>query len=155
MLINGQDGVLTVGGTAAGAIEMVESQTKSELDALGPGQKQTITETTSLVKRGRSGKNIIPREAGWDEGWAWNDVQGAEGWWQTLMRGVWVDGSKVLKNQAVVIDVRILLPFFAKTETQTADLAIDQQPTHSRPTARCQSILRLNFWLKAAASSVL
>ncbi len=37
--------------------------------------------------------------------WTWSKVQGAEGWWQTLMPGVWIDGRRVLKNQPVVLDV--------------------------------------------------
>lgn len=110
MLINGQDGVLSIGGTAANAIEMVEMQTKSELDSLAGSERQEpvpAKKLPSLGKRGRTGKGIITRQADWEEGWALTDVQGAEGWWQVLMRGVWVDGSKVLKNQAVVIDVSL------------------------------------------------
>ena len=112
MLINGQEGVLSLGGTAAGAIELVETQTKSELDSLGGDEKQEpkpIEKLPPLNKRGRTSKGITVREPGWEEGWTWSDVQGAEGWWQVLMQGVWVDGSKVLKNQAVVVDVRTSL----------------------------------------------
>ena len=113
MLINGQEGVLSIGGTAARAIEMVVSQTEVELDQLGgkenagkPKPKPKIEkELPPLAKRGRTGKGIVSRQADWEEGWAWNSVQGADGWWQLLMRGVWVDGSRVLRNQAVVIDV--------------------------------------------------
>lgn len=112
MLINGQDGVLSLGGTAAGAIEMVETQTKSQLDSIGGKGKQElkpVEELPPLKKRGRTSKGVTARQPDWEDGWTWSDVQGAEGWWQVLMRGVWVDGSKVLKNQAVVVDVCILL----------------------------------------------
>ncbi|KAL6719830.1 mRNA decay protein [Lecanora helva] len=108
MLINGQDGVLSLGGTAAGAVALVESQTKSQLDSLGGGENEDLKpaeQLQPLKKRGRTSKGITVREPEWDDGWTWSDVQGAEGWWQVLMDGVWVDGSKVLKNQAVVIDM--------------------------------------------------
>lgn len=42
----------------------------------------------------------------WKDDWRWTPVEGAEGWWQTLMRGVWVDNAKILKNQPTVVDVR-------------------------------------------------
>ena len=48
---------------------------------------------------------IEAREASWKDDWEWTKVQGAEGWWQILMQGVWVGGSRVLQNQAAVIDV--------------------------------------------------
>ena len=110
MLINGQDGVLSLGGTAALAIQMVEAQTKAELDSLGGHEQQEPMPAAEpippLVKRSRTKEDIAPRQPDWDDGWTWTDVQGAEGWWQILMRGVWVDSSKVLTNQAVVVDVR-------------------------------------------------
>ena len=108
MLINGQDGVLSVGGTAASTIEMVVSQTEHALDQMGETEKGNVTSVEKLpplVKRGRHGKEIVTKREDWETGWVWTDVQGAEGWWQLLMRGIWVDGSKVLQNQAVVVDV--------------------------------------------------
>lgn len=108
MLINGQDGVLSVGGTAASAIEMVVSQTENALNQLGgieKGEVAPVEKLPPLVKRGRHGKEVVTKREDWETGWVWTGVQGAEGWWQLLMRGVWVDGSKVLHNQAVVIDV--------------------------------------------------
>lgn len=109
MLINGQDGVLSVGGTAASAIDLVVSQTERELDQLGAtakGDAVPAENTIGLAKRGRTSKGIVTRQEDWETGWTWSGVQGAEGWWQLLMRGVWVDGSKILHNQPVVIDVR-------------------------------------------------
>ncbi len=114
MLINGQEGILSIGGTAAKAVEMIVSQTEIALDRLGgketikPSVAQIGKNLPPLAKRGRTGKRIVTRQAYWEEGWVWNGVQGAEGWWQLLMRGVWVDGSRVLRNQAVVIDVSVL-----------------------------------------------
>lgn len=108
MLINGQDGVLSVGGTAASTIEMVVSQTENALNQVAGTEKTEVAPVEKLpplVKRGRHGKEIVTKREDWETGWVWTGVQGAEGWWQLLMRGVWVDGSKVLQNQAVVIDV--------------------------------------------------
>ena len=108
MLLNGQDGVLSVGGTAASTIEMVVSQTENALNQMGETEKGIVAPVEKLpplVKRGRHGKEVVTKREDWETGWAWTEVQGAEGWWQLLMRGVWVDGSKVLQNQAVVIDV--------------------------------------------------
>ena len=112
-VLNGEDGVLSLGGTAASAVKMVEAKTKSELDSLGGSEVHEPTDVENpppplaMKKRGRSKADIAisPRQPDWDEGWTWSEVQGAEGWWQTLVRGVWVDGSKILDNQAVVIDV--------------------------------------------------
>ena len=116
MLINDKEGVLSIGGTTASAIERVVSQTEAALDSLADTEKEKVAAVpvdktkikglVPLTKRGRHHHEIVSRQADWEEGWAWTGVQGAEGWWQTLMRGVWVDGSKVLKDQAVVIDVR-------------------------------------------------
>ncbi len=124
MLINGQDGVLSVGGTAANAIKLVDIQTKIELDALAEDPREEVLpakKLPNLEKRGRTGKGIITRQPDWEDDWAWSEVQGAEGWWQVLMHGVWVDGSKVLHNQAVVIDVRLqfLLCVEAKFDSTT------------------------------------
>ena len=118
MLINGWQGVLSIGGTGAPAVDLVVKQTKEELDRVGALERGetllpiigenavAIPEGAPLTKRGRSHTEIIEtREASWKDGWEWSTVQGAEGWWQILMQGVWVDGTKVLQNQAVVVDV--------------------------------------------------
>lgn len=115
MLVNGGDGVLSLGGTAGGAVDMVEAKTKFELDLIGgneikePKPAGNLPPVPPLQKRGRTPKGITIRQPDWDEDWTWSEVQGAEGWWQILMRGVWVDGSKVLNNQAVVVDVCVSL----------------------------------------------
>lgn len=118
MLINGQTGVLSVGGTGAGAVELVEQQTKDKLDHVGAverGEASAEEEVEALTKRTETNAKLISsKQKNWEESWRWSSVQGAEGWWQILMQGVWVDGSKVLQNQAAVIDVSILfliIPF--------------------------------------------
>ncbi|KAL8825401.1 MAG: hypothetical protein Q9191_004441 [Dirinaria sp. TL-2023a] len=118
MLVNGQQGVLSIGGTAASAVDLVTQQTRDELDRVGAleeGKVPVIATTdlsvskgksSALWQRGRShGSEIGIREVDWRDEWKWSHVQGAEGWWQMLMQGVWVDGSRVLQNQAAVIDI--------------------------------------------------
>ena len=128
MLINGCEGVLSLGGTAAPAVEKVVGQTKHELDHLGmiergeeilvnedddeheqlPMSQNDLSDTKALVKRARTQKEVVPRQASWEDEWAWSKVQGAKGWWQILIQSVYVDGAKVLQNQAAVIDVSLL-----------------------------------------------
>ena len=71
--------------------------------------------STSLVKRVRKPKPLEQKALpGWRDEWKWSPVEGAEGWWQTLMRGVWTDGVKILKNQPCIIDVSEPLPPFGR-----------------------------------------
>lgn len=60
-----------------------------------------------LGKRQRAGNRAesTGQAPSWRDMWKWSPVEGADGWWQTLMRGVWVDGVKVLKNQPCVVDI--------------------------------------------------
>lgn len=108
-LINGQEGILSVGGTSAKAIELVEQQTKAELDRAGAIERGEISANADLSSalNKREIHEIDPSGGGdtWEKDWRWIKVQGAEGWWQILMQGVWVDGIKILRNQATVIDV--------------------------------------------------
>ena len=114
ILIDSEAGILSIGGTAARAIETVVSQTETKLDRLGgkgdveKPKARKEKELPPSAKRGRTGKGIVSRQADWEEGWAWNGVQGADGWWWLLMRGIWVDGSRMLRNQAVVVDASVL-----------------------------------------------
>jgi len=118
MLINGYEGVLSIGGTGAAAVDLVVQQTKDELERVGalergevpliPTKDLSVTPNNgiSLTRRSRARmEDLNSRQARWEDDWAWSHVQGAEGWWQMLMQGVWVDGSRVLQNQAVVVDV--------------------------------------------------
>lgn len=110
MLINAHEGVLSIGGTATNAVRLADQQTKNELDLLGALERGEITVNatgTHLAKRGLTKREPLPEaKADWEEEWQWSKVQGAEGWWQILLQGVWVEGSKVLQNQAAVIDVK-------------------------------------------------
>lgn len=103
MLLNSHEGVLSLGGDATQAMKAVEENTKSALDRIGMPVESDQEESSqpTLEKDGVMKK----RHEAWDEAFTWTKVQGAEGWWQILMRGVWVGNRKVLKNQPVVVDV--------------------------------------------------
>ncbi|KAI9783791.1 MAG: hypothetical protein M1839_003127 [Geoglossum umbratile] len=107
MLINGQDGVFSIGGTGADAVRMVEEQTKAALDRLGEIERQRKESESDQgpvgMENEKGGEARVTKR---DDDWKWTKIQGAAAWWQILMQGVWIDGSKILKNQPVVIDVR-------------------------------------------------
>ncbi|KAI9669465.1 MAG: hypothetical protein M1817_004690 [Caeruleum heppii] len=121
MFINGHEGVLSLGGTAADAVDMVQKQTEEELDRLGNLDKLPAVEPAEAAdpispdpekrhhlpneKRDDRKKSTTDHAETWKDGWKWSKVQGARGWWQILMQGVWVDGSRVLQNQPVIIDI--------------------------------------------------
>ncbi|KAL8818594.1 MAG: hypothetical protein Q9223_002796 [Gallowayella weberi] len=141
MLVSGREGVLSIGGTSSQAAEMVSKQTAEQLDRAGAQEKinaftdehgKTLEggtnsldkanipeEKITLQKRGAGVEGIKTRREDWKGEWTWSKVQGAEGWWQTLMQGVWVGGSRVLQNQAVVVDINtpfiLAPPLAAKT----------------------------------------
>ena len=109
MLIDGDHGILSLGGTVAPAVELVEAQTKAQLDHIGSIERGKIPDGTpephaGAAKRGDE-KDVEKKIVHWDTGFFWTHVQGAEGWWQILLQGIWIDGVKVLKNQAAIIDV--------------------------------------------------
>ena len=157
MLINSHEGVLSLGGTAADAVDMVVSQTKDQLDRLGDLEQAknapSKEEKIPLVRRSKGNKGVLTREANWEDGWAWSQVQGADGWWQILMQSVWVDGSTVLKNQAVVVDVS------GKSALSLSSLAnwitVGQQPLHTCPTAGSKGLLCRHFGFLPFATSSL
>lgn len=146
MLINGHDGVLSIGGTGAAAVDLVVQQTKDELDRVGalergevpliPTKDLSVTPNNGkfLARRSRAHmEDLNSRQAKWDDDWAWSHVQGAEGWWQMLMQGVWVDGSRVLQNHAVVADVgyNSTVMFSLNFNTEGTNQSPDQQSIHS------------------------
>lgn len=92
VLINGKEGIFSIGGTSAASLRQAEKETD---EMLNPGEHDETKRDTS---------DAIANDAMKD--WKWMEVHGAEGWWQILMRGIWVDGIKVLNNQPIVLDVR-------------------------------------------------
>ncbi|PVH87466.1 acid protease [Cadophora sp. DSE1049] len=91
LLINGKEGIFSIGGTSAASVRQAEKETD---EMLNPGEHDETKRDTSKAKAESDTKD-----------WKWMKVHGAEGWWQILMRGIWVDGIKVLDNQPIVLDV--------------------------------------------------
>jgi hypothetical protein len=103
VLINGKDGIFSIGGTSAPSLRRAAIETDDEL-------------TRSRAPETKRDGIMVPRTATEIESeaalssteWKWSKVQGAEGWWQILMRGIWVDGIRTLENQPIVLDVSTL-----------------------------------------------
>lgn len=147
-LLDGESGVLSIGGTIAEEVLRAEHETENALNALGqieqmaskgeaaPEKEGTeldaeqladlskVDSGTTLKKRSIDAEELTSppvqqkarltkrtnlkstRQESWRDLFMWTKVQGAQGWWQILMNGVWVEGVRVLKNQPVIIDVR-------------------------------------------------
>jgi hypothetical protein len=103
VLINGKDGIFSIGGTSAPSLKQAKMDTDHKLAQLG---------TDGLERDGvmspRSRAEIELEAALSSHEWKWSKVQGAEDWWQILMRGIWVDGIKILDNQPIVLDLSML-----------------------------------------------
>jgi hypothetical protein len=103
VLINGKDGIFSMGGTSAPSLRQAKIEADDKLAQLGPEGPERDEAVIS-----RSVVDIESAAALSSNEWKWSKVQGAEGWWQILMRGIWVDGIKVLDNQPIVLDVSML-----------------------------------------------
>ena len=100
-LLDSQSGVLTLGGTIASEVEQARIRSEVELDNMGNDAADLTFIDTEVDRRILSS---FPGKL--DEQFIWVKVRGAEGWWTTLMQGVWINGAKVLKNQPVLLDVQ-------------------------------------------------
>ncbi|KAN0096401.1 acid protease [Hyaloscypha variabilis] len=100
VLINGKDGIYTIGGTSASSLRQAEVETNDELARYANHEVKR-----DVLVASRSTADIEMATALSSEEWKWSQVKGAEGWWQILMRGVWVDGIKELENQLIVLDI--------------------------------------------------
>ena len=111
-LLNRQHGVLTLGGSIARIVEEAKIRTHVELNNIdNPLADATFIDrevAEQLLKALPTHREGIPwMELPWTDGFRWSSVEGAEGWWTTLMSGVWINGAKVLKNQPVLFDVHV------------------------------------------------
>ncbi|EKD18278.1 hypothetical protein MBM_03271 [Drepanopeziza brunnea f. sp. 'multigermtubi' MB_m1] len=106
LLINGKEGIFSIGGTSGASERRIEKETS---EMRNPGEPD------------QSGRDTVKTEAADIPGkeWRWMNVQGAEGWWQLLMRGIWLDGIKVLENQPIILDVSEHLDFTSIPESYT------------------------------------
>ncbi|KAF2101588.1 hypothetical protein NA57DRAFT_35284 [Rhizodiscina lignyota] len=113
MLLNGQEGVLTLGGTVAEVVKGAMDEIDHALDNMGRYEKHIEQERKKKQDEENGGKQkrglLVQEEGGgsrdWKDMWKWTPVEGADGWWQVLLAGVWVDGVKVLKNHPMIIDL--------------------------------------------------
>lgn len=95
VLLNREEGLFSIGGTSVAHVRQVERDTEDALTNLG-SQAEPKAAPEELPKAIDSSKE-----------WKWVKVQGSDGWWQILMRGIWVDGVKMLHNQPVILDVSL------------------------------------------------
>ncbi len=124
VLINGKDGIFSIGGTPAPSLRQAETETNDGLGRLGTNELKR-----NQILAPRSASDLELEVGILSNEWKWSRGQGAEGWWQILMQGIWVDGIKVLGNQPIVLDVSIL--YLRKFNTLTMPRSI--HPSSSRP----------------------
>lgn len=101
-LLDATSGVLSLGGTLAQQVEEAKIRTEVEVDFLGDPDATTEKingKVTDLLA------STFP--GGIDDQFRWVPTRGAaEGWWTTLLQGLWINGVKVLKNQPVLLDIQ-------------------------------------------------
>lgn len=141
MLLNGHEGVFSVGGTSVREVREVEERIKKGLEKLDAGElhpgheelksfdvgglqseyhesekidgvgiksehdEMKRSAELGLMKRDESAlvnNGLRPNE---ESIWEWSKVRGSDGWWEILMKGIWVDGNKIIRNQPIVLDV--------------------------------------------------
>lgn len=78
----------------------VENEKKKKQD-----EESDIKHKRSLPLSRHDDAKTIRSKRDWKDMFKWTPVEGADGWWQVLLAGVWVDGVKVLKNQPTIIDL--------------------------------------------------
>ncbi|KAF1992362.1 hypothetical protein K402DRAFT_416032 [Aulographum hederae CBS 113979] len=129
MLLNGHEGVLSIGGTAANVVRAAVKEAEDKLKRLGEVEskpvesEELVPSNFTIVKRDRIVGKQLPKKRVNDipkhdlDGWKWSTVEGAAGWWQLLLRGVWINGVKVMRNQPAVIDLST--PFILAPPTAT------------------------------------
>lgn len=98
VLFDGNDGLLSIGGTLAQSPEQPTSKVETSDQAL----MHTEIKREGHVK-GRAVVDFILEDR--MASLKWNSLHGAEGWWQILMEGVWIGKTRILKNQPIILDV--------------------------------------------------
>lgn len=101
-LLDSTSGVLSLGGTLAHHVEEAKLRTQVELDFLGDN---SATSEKMDAKVNDLLASTFPKHL--DDQFRWAPTRGAaEGWWTTLLPGLWINDRKVLKNQPVLLDVQ-------------------------------------------------
>ncbi|TVY84459.1 hypothetical protein LSUE1_G001276 [Lachnellula suecica] len=96
VLLNREQGLFSMGGTSIAAVKQVERDVEDALSFLDDHEN---------AKRDSEINTQAPIVLDASNDWNWVQVQGSDGWWQILMRGVWIDGVKALQNQPAILDV--------------------------------------------------
>jgi hypothetical protein len=141
VLLNGQEGLFSIGGTSVASVRQVERDTEDELSHL-EGHEEIKRETDNVEKQ-------LPVAAVSNNDWKWVKVHGSDGWWQILMGGIWVDGVKMLHNQPVILDVSVHLRAFYSILTYAG-----QHTFHPSPTNGCSFLLLFNLWKQTTTTSI-
>jgi hypothetical protein len=100
LLVNGKEGLFSIGGTSISSVRQVEKETDDDLAHIGGHEER---KRDGVVKKA----DAEPQSEDLVRDWKWSKVQGADGWWQVLMQGMWVDDIKVLQQQPIILDVSI------------------------------------------------
>ncbi|KIW25698.1 uncharacterized protein PV07_08859 [Cladophialophora immunda] len=103
-LLDTETGILSLGGTVAREVEEAKIRGEVELKHFGDAgaTAEWVGEQVDAQLQA-----VMPSETPWERHFKWTDVQGAAGWWTALMRGVWVNGAKILRNQPVLFDLNV------------------------------------------------
>jgi hypothetical protein len=100
-LHDAESGKLSLGGTTAGEVEEAKTRYQVRIDNFG--NPLATPDFVEAEVRNRMSKSFPPTLK---EQFRWVEVQGAEGWWTTLMGGVWINGAKIISDQPVLFDIQ-------------------------------------------------
>lgn len=94
--------MLSLGGTLVHQVEEANVRTRVEFDLLGDSSATTEKINGKVAELLAS---TLPTDI--ENQFSWVPTHGAaEGWWNTLLTGLWINGIKVLKNQPILIDIQ-------------------------------------------------
>jgi hypothetical protein len=101
VLLDGNDGLLSIGGSLAQSPEQPTSKAETS--------DQTLMHT-EIKREGHVKSRAVVDFVLEDRmtSLKWNSLHGAEGWWQILMAGVWIGKTRILQNQPIILDVSTL-----------------------------------------------
>ncbi|CAG8957763.1 hypothetical protein HYFRA_00000101 [Hymenoscyphus fraxineus] len=141
VLLNGRDGLFSLGGTPLASIRKVEKETQDLLASQKQEGHEELKREEHLEDRAAIYDPSIAGDP--DRDWKWMQVRGIDGFWQIQMHGVWVDGVKNVFNQPAVLDINtpfILAPpmaartLYSKTQAKRLPPPYDQ--FHAYPCLR-------------------
>lgn len=100
-LLDPRTGNLSLGGTIAEQIEESKTRFHVRLDNIG-----NVLATPEYIDAEVHNRMSQSFPTAMKDQFHWVDVHGATGWWTALMGGVWINGAKIVQNQAVVFDIQ-------------------------------------------------